>query len=382
MTIPERNRLTFLWRLTALLGITGALLGLLLRYYFVEPLDINFKFWRHGHSHVLLLGWLWAALVLLIYQKVLRRMPALDFFLLVALQGCVVGMLFTFPVQGYATQSIIFSTAHIFISYVLVLRLWHHFRGMGFRALLLRAGIVFHVLSTAGPFSLGYLMAQGLGDTPWYDQAIYFYLHFQYNGAFLLWLAGLLLFRFNQSTLKVSHWALWLVVLSVPLTLSYSLEYSFDHGLITAAGFAGAAFQLAGFFGAFFRFRGMEYEGPARWVLSALALKLILQFPAATPYFGNLVAGNHQLIIAYLHFLFLGLYTPFIFWQSLPVGHWRIWFWLYAAGFLFTEIVLISVLGIGWWPLLMPMHWLLGGYLFLVLAWVGMGLRFFGKTEI
>ena len=87
------------------------------------PEWFNYRFVQHAHSHVALLGWLFTILVLAIifyfklsFSKYIK--------LLWSLQAMVIGMLFTFPIMGYAPLSIIFSTGHILISYVLGFYLW------------------------------------------------------------------------------------------------------------------------------------------------------------------------------------------------------------------------------------------------------------------
>ena len=48
----------------------------------------------------------------------------------------------------------------------------------------LRWAFIYAILSGIGPFATGPLIALGLRDTTLYFDAIYFYLHFQYNGFF------------------------------------------------------------------------------------------------------------------------------------------------------------------------------------------------------
>ena len=176
------------------LGIIAALIGLLLRSYFVWPQAFNFRFMLHAHSHAMLLAWLLGALILIIYQQWEIKLSQSTKILFNGLALSVVGMLCSFPFQGYAAISISFSTLHLWLSYALFYRLFRALKNRGPSAKLLRTGILLFYLSSLGPYCLGPLMANEMQSSPWYDQAIYFYLHFLYNGSFFFFLKGILLF--------------------------------------------------------------------------------------------------------------------------------------------------------------------------------------------
>ena len=84
------------------------------------------------------------------------------------------------------------------------------------------AAVFFMVVSSVGPFSLGPIIAQGMKDTIWYDLAIYFYLHFQYNGWFLLAIVSLVLFQLKDIDRDNWQRALNLFFLSTILNFSLS----------------------------------------------------------------------------------------------------------------------------------------------------------------
>ena len=99
--------------------IMAALLGVLLRSFPLVEMPITYKFFLHTHSHIALLGWVYVALTTLIY-KLFVQSPEKDkkyrkiFWFT---QFTLVGMLLTFPFQGYALFSIVFSTLFLFASY-------------------------------------------------------------------------------------------------------------------------------------------------------------------------------------------------------------------------------------------------------------------------
>lgn len=365
------RRLILLWRITIALGVVGVLLGLLLRYFFIQPLAFNFKYVLHAHSHLMLLGWLFSGLLLLIYRQWFAQIPGLHFWLLLALQLCVLGMLCSFPFQGYGLYAISFSTLHIFISYVLLFKLWKHSQGRGLPGKMVRAGIVFHSLSTLGPYALGPIVANNMRGTALYDQAIYFYLHFQYNGSFFMFLLALIFQQWQRAQGRMySRLFLWLMLLGVVLTWAHSLEFSYSGWWINALGFTGSALQIIA--GAML-LKQLNFSKAGKTgilILVMLALKWLFQLLGSAPDMGDFVAQNRFLIIAWLHFIFLGIYTPFI-WLQLPgiKPHFNLGLAFYWSFFLLTELVLIfPVLGLfpqfANWPQL-----IFSAYLALAIAW-------------
>ena len=99
--------------------LLAALLGVLLRTFVVLPIPVNYRFIVHTHSHIALLGWVYMALTTLLYhlflsrQEVGIRYKRIFWFT----QFSLLGMLFSFPFQGYALFSIMFSTLFLLASY-------------------------------------------------------------------------------------------------------------------------------------------------------------------------------------------------------------------------------------------------------------------------
>ena len=151
--------------------ILVGLLGCLLRLIFFYPIEgVNFKYFLHGHSHLAFLGWIFnaffAALIFTYIPKKARTYKLLFWLLQVA----VLGMLITFPIQGYAAASITFSTLHIFLSYWFAGKFLRdtsakRLGSSPFSLAFVRWGLLFMVLSSIGPFALGAIMAKGLGGS-------------------------------------------------------------------------------------------------------------------------------------------------------------------------------------------------------------------------
>ena len=223
-------------RTTLLLALLNLLvvgiLGSILRLQPIFPFhNFRFRFWVHAHSHVAFLGWVFMVLAALIYKNHLPDVPALNAkmrWLILIFQGAVLGMLFTFPFTGYAPGSIFFSAVQMFSSiyFVILLFKWTTQR-YNPAIIFLKFGLLFMVISGIGPIALGPIAAMGLKNTPWYDGAIYFYLHFQYNGWFTLAIIGLLLGILEQQDVdynepKTRKSLLWLF-LAIIFTFGLSL---------------------------------------------------------------------------------------------------------------------------------------------------------------
>src|SRR5690606_4450419 len=159
--------------------VLAAAIGLFLRWQFILPTPgIRYTWFLHAHSHIMFLGWVTNVLFLAFIRYLPEKdhKPALRWF--VPAQILVAGMLIAFPLQGYALYSITFSTLHTFLIAglaIVFLRRTQHVRTTSMR--FARPALLFFGLSTFGPFSLGYLMSQGMSNTVWYNFSIYYYLH-------------------------------------------------------------------------------------------------------------------------------------------------------------------------------------------------------------
>ena len=99
--------------------IMAAILGVLLRSFNSIEIPVNYKFIVHSHSHIALLGWVYLALTTLLYKLYLNTLNSDKKYqnIFWFTQLTLVGMLLTFPFQGYALFSIVFSTLFLIASY-------------------------------------------------------------------------------------------------------------------------------------------------------------------------------------------------------------------------------------------------------------------------
>ncbi len=325
-----------LWFYPVLFGFLGAALGLVLRYAFAEAIpEFPLKNVLHSHSHVMLLGLLFNALIVLLWTNFTKGIDRISFRYYIALQVCVAVMLVAFIIQGYALFTILFSTLHLWLSYILLIRLWKRLKGNKFIVSLIKIGIIFHFISSIGPYCLGPLMAMEMQDSPWYQQAIFFYLHFQYFGSLFLWLlAGLL----QKSTVILNKKHLIIITLSLVCLYAHSLDYSFNHWSINVVGGLGSIFLFLLILSLKKAFLASKKE--YRILYGILLTIAFANIVGSIPTVALLVEDNRFILIAWLHLLFLGLFIPFI-WVEMPQKITKTTWMVYGIAVLFSELILV-----------------------------------------
>lgn len=336
------------------------LLGVFLRFFFVLPIPANFRYVVHAHSHIALLGWVYIALTTLIYKMYFseagfgRTYRRIFWFTQITL----VGMMITFPFTGYALFSITFSTLFLIASYFMA---WFILKKTPapfkttYSFQLIRAALWYMVFSSIGPWALGGIMAT-LGNTSiWYKMAIYYYLHFQYNAWFILALCGIFFYFMESQNLKPQkkdfRSFFWQVNAAVILSFFLSVLWVEPHwGYYVLAG-AGAVLQVTAF-AKFYRiispfWKQIHFSRFTKVLLklagSLLAAKILLQLFSAIPWVAELAFSFPDLVIGYLHWVFLGVVSIALFAllaqaKLLKLPKWI--FWVYFAAFITTEILI------------------------------------------
>ncbi|MVM41987.1 hypothetical protein GO730_38065 [Spirosoma sp. HMF3257] len=350
------------WRTALGWWVVAGALGVLIRYQLVYPVaGLTYPFLLHAHSHVVLLGWTFNALFLALaatFGSGLRLSAYRKVW--VGFQVAVLGMLLFFPTQGYATGSIVASTLHVFVSYYMVWCLWQDLRSdNSLSARLVRWGLFFFVLSTLGPYSVGILKARHLQETIWYPLSIYFYLHFLYNGWFIFGCLALL-FRWLENwelvpTKQVGNRFIRAMALSAMGTLALSALWTNPPGWLWLIG-GGAALLQAGsgvwLLGWLWQKRSALCQqlepqafALARLAFLSLGLKLMLQLLSALPWATQLAYAQRNLVIAYLHLVFIGVITFFLLAWAFQQGYIRrsgLAIGLISLFFMLTESVLVT----------------------------------------
>lgn len=369
-------------RLSFIYLILVGLLGCLLRLIFFFPIEgVNFKYFLHGHSHLAFLGWIFnaffAALIFVYIPAGIKKYRLLFWLLQVA----VLGMLITFPLQGYAAASISFSTLHILLSYwfagkFLMDTSKKRLKSIPISLIFIRWSLFFMVLSSAGPFALGAIMAKGLGGSDLYQLAIYFYLHFQYDGWFSFAVFGLFfwILEFYHIPFRIRYARIFLWLMAGACIPAYALStlWTKPELAVYAIAFAAATLQVAALIylariikESRYRIANILFPWVRRLFIFAYAsfvIKIILQFASAFPPVANLAYEVRNFTIGYLHIVFLGFVSVFLigwFIQTKMISVSRTisktGIVLFLIGFVVSEVVVflqpsLFMLGLGIFP--------------------------------
>lgn len=346
----------------------ASILGIVLRLFPISDFSTDFRFIVHTHSHIALLGWVYIALTTALFKIGISEEKKEKYQLVFwSTQLTIIGMLFSFPFIGYALYSIIFSTLFILCSYCFYyfFRKNNNLHKNAISYKFINTALLFLVISSIGPWLLG-IIINTLGSTShWYKNAIYFYLHFQYNGWFIFCLMGILFYilekqKIHFSATKAKRFY-QLFTSSCILTLLLSFLWIKPGTTLFIIAGIGALLQLLSFvifyklvkknaqklkevFG-LFNYRILQF------VMGLFFIKILLQLLSATPYFAEISYQFIDFVIGYLHLVFLGIITlailvllNFLKLIVLP----KIWTCIFLTGFILSEI-LIFYKGIAIW---------------------------------
>jgi hypothetical protein len=354
----------------------------LLRTMFVFSIPgVNFKYFLHAHSHVALLGWLYSTFYLLFIKVFLkeedknRKTFKIQFWLT---QLSVLGMLISFPIQGYAAVSITFSTLHILMSYWFIYSFLKYSKAnpvMKEKHTLSIAfakwSLFFLALSSLGPWALGPIMASGHGGSNLYYLGIYFYLHFQYNGWFTFALFALFFwFLENKKIAYSKKWSKnFYYAITTACIPAYALSALWTQPveMVYIIGGTAAILQLFALFCLWMLIHEIRVElkkeikgFPATLMLLSLVsfiLKLALQAVSAIPLFAELAYKVRNFVIGYLHLTLIGFVSLFVIMLFQLTGlisvenrKSKVGLSLFLSGFILSELLLF-IQGIMYWGL-------------------------------
>ena len=344
-----------------------ALLGVLMRAFpFLQNFPLNYKNILHGHSHFAFTGWV----MLVLFVLLLKNFPALrekvadrhwrNIAILIVVSAF--GMLVAFPLQGYKAVSISFSTlaiaATVYLAIVVTIALSACERTTSHR--FVKWGLWYAMFSSLGPFALGPLMAMGKSGSTLYFDAIYFYLHFQYNGFFTFMVLALLYRKLEQQG-AARYGNLVFLLLHASLLPAYALSVLWHQPpkLYYWVGGVAALLQLAG---VFYLLKDVQKGRGAksfllRLSLAALVVKSLLQVGSAFPAVAEMASEQRNFVIAYLHLVLLGFVTVFVFDTVLlrsKCTRWGLIFFLFS--FFSTESLLVLQAAAGIFSFRIPFY--------------------------
>ncbi|UNY98798.1 hypothetical protein MQE36_00240 [Zhouia spongiae] len=370
--------------------LVAALMGLTLRFAYVLPIDINYRFLTHGHSHVAMLGWAYLMLFTFIIHYFIPHPRKVYKNLFWVTELSVIGMMISFPLQGYAAFSISFSTLHIFCSYFFVYLLWKDLGNKSFFSTkLLKTALIFMLISTIGVWCLGPAMVFSGPASALYQIAIQFFLHFQFNGWFMIAVIALFIKQFEKKGLVINNNLFYvfykLLVLATVCTLALPVSWFIKHPAFQWLNSFGVLIQLLALW--YFikllqpvlrRFRIQTNTVTIhayRFALACFIIKILLQSASLFPEVGILSFQIKNFVIGFIHLSMLGVITGFLFAfisQTSLIQRSQNWFgfgfYLFLYGFIGTEIILfiqgiLFYLGIGLIPSYYDILFVLSGFL-------------------
>jgi len=345
----------------------AALLGLVLRLVpFIEIPWLNYRHFTHAHSHAAMMGWLYMAIFALIMRFFLsdeerRKKKYQRLFIL--LQVAVIGMICSFPFQGYGAVSISFSALHLFGSYAFLIFIWKNARSENKQAIaLLKAAIVLMMFSTLGVYALGPVTAKIGRMTDAYHLCIQFFLHFQFQGWFMFAIAALLFQQLSQQNIsmgrlqfRVFHWLLLVSVFGM-MALP-TVQYTHITALLPFNTIGSLAQLLAVSVGLVFLF-GIrnKFEKQGFWIrlcawiaIGSIVLKAIGQAVLSWPEIAVIPINIRPMVIGFIHLLMLGNITAYLLMLLLQNQYFntelttfRIGISLLFSGLIITELLLFS----------------------------------------
>lgn len=331
-------------------------IGLLLRWHFVSPFAwLKYPYWLHAHSHIMFLGWIFNGLMLaFLYSHNLlsdKRYKTLFLFI----QLLLAGMLVSFPLQGYGAISITLSALHTLT--VWIFALWF-FRDMKKRndpsIWFAKGSLILFVVSSLGILAVGPISTSGMGQSKWYYFAVYYYLHFQYNGVFIFGLLSLFLKLLEDRSVLFHrarvHKAGVMLFISLFPTYFLSTLWSTPGIMFNIIGMVGAVVQLLFIF---YFAKGiiginLKFTGKAKVLIGlsfiAFIIKSVLQLLSAHPEISRMAFEVRPFIIAYLHLVLIGVITFFLLaWYNenklLQIRSYTLF--LLIVGFLGSELTMI-----------------------------------------
>lgn len=323
-------KLTWL-RIILLNFFIASFMGFSLRLmHLVEISWLDFKNVMHAHSHVAMMGWLFLILYGLILERLLpaeeskKRIYTVIFWVC---QFSVLGMMFSFPVQGYGSISIAFTTLHLIISYFVAIRFLRILMGVsGPASVLIKTALFFMILSTFGVWSLGMIKAGLIGNAALYYGSIQFFLHFQFNGWFTFAALAFVFHHITESGCEVNsksfNWFYGLMLVSVLLTFALSVAWSAPENWLFWTNGAGVLIQLAGlivfvrivqpikqlFLNEINRLQGAIFL----LALLSFSIKIFIQTVVVIPEVAVISYTIRQFVVGFIHLSMLGSITMFL----------------------------------------------------------------------
>ena len=342
--------------------LIASLLGLTMRGFHFFEIPLDYRNILHAHSHLALLGWGFMALMGGIIFSLEKPENWVSRYgkLFIALLLAVVGMLLSFPAQGYGAVSISFSTLFVLVSYGLSYRVWALLRGQKSTPAirLIRLALISYLISTLGLWTLGPVSATLGKAHQLYQMCIQWFLHFQLHGWFVLGTLGIIL-QLAESrghTIKFSLREELTLIASVILTYALILTWADPSPFFFGLNGIAVSLQLLIYLPLLSMMLQailkVQISGLAlvliRLALASLLIKVLLQAMLVFPSVAIISYTIRLYVIGFLHLVLLGTASLGLvgvgketgFFPSDRISNlgWR----LLILGFFITEILLFG----------------------------------------
>lgn len=310
------------WVITCLINFfVATVLGLILRFSFIGNIAVNFRYLTHAHSHVAMLGWLYLMLYTFTVHLFVKRNQKVYRYLFFITQISILGMLFSFPFQGYAAFSIVFSSIHIFVSYFFVKLILKDLRPVNSAAKkFIRTALWFMVFSTFGIWLIPVSIVAFGKNSDAYNAAIQVFLHFQFDGWFLLGIFGLGIHYVLKNPLQkdsVLKKALSWLTVSIIFTLFLPVGWYIKHPFFSYLNSVGVILQLVGFYylfaalktpvKTFYSEASLFVKIMGMFILASLLVKVLFQTFSVFPVVIEAAIQTRNFVVGFVHLLMLGV---------------------------------------------------------------------------
>ena len=330
----KANNLPRHWAVLCIFNLLiASFIGLLMRYKIMLPLPfVDQTYLLHAHSRFVFCGWVSLTLfscmaVYMLPGEIVRNSAYRLMFILLEIASA--GMLVAFLYQGYGVFSIFFSFLFTTVFYWFIIRFWKDYKRSGAPLEIqwfIRTALIWFVVSSFGPYLLGYLSATNTGTAIETRAVLYFYLHFQYNGWFTFAVFGLLLhwlhkIRFYPPS-RMMKIVFWLLTAGVIPGYFLSVIGFYSYNWIEALS---AIAVITHFVAAVILFiivlKGYRHisavipkETDVLWKIATAAyfIKTAMQAAILVPSLAAFAFSFRPLIIGYLHLVFLCFVSFFL----------------------------------------------------------------------
>ena len=354
------------YKLSVLLFVFAALVGVVLRFAFVKEIpNFNYKNALLSHSHLALLGWIHLAILNFVLHSFLPdNTPSVWYrnnFL--ATTVAAIGLSLTLFFGGLNTASASLFLAFLLVNMIISVSILRKIQGLrSFSLRWLRRGLYFLLLSYLGSLVLIGMILTGAPKVMLFYLGGQFFLHFQINGWFTFALFALF-FRFFESKgiefdQSKYHQVVEWFSLSAFLTFALSVAWSSPSTLTFSINSTGVIVQLI----AVTLLLLMMYQRKeeiirvfdtklfvlVRFFFFCFVGKVVVQSAVVIPYLAEIAYTIRNYVIAFLHLILIGfLSVAIITYQAL---HSRLldrkifglFIVLFVFSFLTTEILLVG----------------------------------------